>query len=408
MPRKQKSAGKAAAKVASANHTNCAAAAHADGSLPGDQTLPAGKAVAPVSPGGDLETVIAQIRYWHRQRVFAMEQRKRIDLALGAFLRMMLGWRKDLPDAERKAIAQRAQDLLDNPFAENSEWESVIAASTQARGPFATIEAKAVKEMSALAASLPVWPAFGEPIRGFGQASLAVIVAEAGDLSMYANPGKLWKRMGLAVMGDVRQGGLAKGASAAAWIEHGYSPARRSRMWNIGDALIKGNRDGEYRCVYLQRKAYELARDPEMQPIKAHRRAQRYMEKRLLRDLWRAWRRASVEVNTEGLLPAAARSASAALTSDVDVPSASTPAKAGKRRAASRASPDTTLPAATSSAQAERSAILETSTVVDLPSAAALNEKLGTGRIGVNQARDEYGLPPLPGGGRKRRVLTDA
>jgi hypothetical protein len=65
-------------------------------------------------------------------------------------------------------------------------------------------------------------------------------------------------------------------------------------MWNIGDALIKGNRAGKYRTFYLRRKEYELQRDPEMKPIKAHRRAQRYMEKRLLRDLWRAWRRTGV------------------------------------------------------------------------------------------------------------------
>jgi hypothetical protein len=102
--------------------------------------------------------------------------------------------------------------------------------------------------------------------------------------------------MGLAVMGagdgvdDIRQGGLRKGAAKDEWIEHCYSRQRRSRMWNIGDTLIKGNRDGDYRTAYLERKDYELQRDPDMQPIKAHRRAQRYMEKRLLRDLWQAWR----------------------------------------------------------------------------------------------------------------------
>jgi hypothetical protein len=116
-----------------------------------------------------------------------------------------------------------------------------------------------------------------------------VIVAEAGDLNNYANPAKIWKRMGLAVFDGKRQGGLPKTASAEEWIAHGYTRKRRSLMWNIGDALIKGNRDGEYRTLYLQRKDYEVARDPEMKPIQAHRRAQRVMEKALLRDLWVAW-----------------------------------------------------------------------------------------------------------------------
>jgi hypothetical protein len=38
------------------------------------------------------------------------------------------------------------------------------------------------------------------------------------------------------------------------------------------------------------------ARDPEMSDMHSHLRAQRCMEKRLLRDLWRAWRRAKVIV----------------------------------------------------------------------------------------------------------------
>lgn len=248
-----------------------------------------------------IRSTIDAIRAFHRERCFAMEQRKRCDLALGSFLRTQLGWRRDLPDDERKEIAKRADDLIlqgeavlrgkqkeiDQSYAEH---RGVIEAALQSRRPWDAIESAAVKQLGQLATNLPIWPTFGEPIRGFGPVSLAIIVAEAGDLANYATESKLWKRMGVAVMGDVRQGGLAKGASAEQWIAHGYNRQRRSRLWNIGDALIKGNRDGKYRQCYLKRKEYELAREPEMKPIKAHRRAQRYMEKRLLRDLWRAWR----------------------------------------------------------------------------------------------------------------------
>ncbi|MCC7253844.1 hypothetical protein [Hyphomicrobium sp.] len=273
-----------------------------------------------------------------------------MNLALGAFLRMVLGWRLDLPEKERKEIAAQAQALLDG--GERGEWADVIAATELAREPFDDIEARALKGMSRLASQLPVWAGFGASIRGFGPASLAVIVAEAGDLSNYANPGKLWKRMGLAVMGDVRQGGLAKGASKEAWIEHGYSPQRRSRMWNIGDALIKSNRDGEYRTLYLARKEYELARDPEMKPIKAHRRAQRYMEKRLLKNLWQAWRRAMAPTEPMYGLPAAPPSPQGAPQAKVEV------------------QPNTVVPAATSSAdEAERSAETCVPPVGRLPSA---------------------------------------
>lgn len=253
----------------------------------------------------DVGEAINLIRAWHRQRCFAMEQRKRIDLSLGSFLRMMLGWSQALPDAERKVIAEQVQELIATGDADG-DFSAVILASVAARKPFDDIEAKALKEMTALAKALPVWAAFGDGVRGFGAGSLAVIVGEAGDLSNYSTVAKLWKRMGLAVMDGVRQGGLGKGAGAEAWIEHGYNPLRRSRMWNIGDALIKGNRDGEYRSAYLARKEYELARDPECKPIKAHRRAQRYMEKRLLKHLWQAWRQTGEHLKPNYPMSAAA------------------------------------------------------------------------------------------------------
>lgn len=305
----------------------------------------------------DITSAVDRIRYWHRQRVFAMEQRKRIDLSLGAFLRLMLGWSKDKPEAERKKIAARAAALIKD--SDSDEWGAVIGASLMARKPFDKIEARCVKEMTLLAERLPAWPMFGESVRGFGPLSLAIIIAEAGNLSNYATPSKLWKRMGLAVMGGIRQGGLSKNASAETWIAHGYNRKRRSRMWNIGDCLIKSNRDGVYRQLYLTRKQYELARDPEMKPMKAHRRAQRYMEKRLLKNLWQAWRRAIPDVKTELSLPAAnssaqaERSAMGEMETSKCLPSASIPAQAGKRRATVTLKSSREMPAADHSASAE-------------------------------------------------------
>ena len=55
------------------------------------------------------------------------------------------------------------------------------------------------EHMMAFAKALPV-ASFVEETRGFGYLGLAQIVAEAGDLSNYANPAKLWKRFGLAVI----------------------------------------------------------------------------------------------------------------------------------------------------------------------------------------------------------------
>lgn len=266
-----------------------------------------------------LETTISDLRSEHRKRVFAMEQRKRTDLSLGWFLKTVLGWSKNLPDAERDAIAERAAEMIAigealakgkpvkaDPVFE--EWRPLILATIQARGPFDRIEADATKLMEKLAITLPVW-SWVEPIRGFGALGLATIVAEAGDLANYPTVAKLWKRMGLAVMDGVRQGGLLKTAAKADWIAHGYNRQRRSRMWNIGQSLVKGNQDGTYRTIYLARKEYERTKAEaagltvapagkipkgkqaeHMSHGHIDKRAQRYMEKRLLRDLWRAWR----------------------------------------------------------------------------------------------------------------------
>lgn len=281
-----------------------------------------------------LAPIIDEIRAWHRQRVFAMDQRKRSDLALGSFIRTQLGWSRALPKAEAEKINKAARDLIalgekvasgkataigDATF---GQWGAVILASIQGRSHWDAIELAAVKEMERLARSLPAWPSFGEPIKGFGVRSLAVIVGEAGDLSLYANPAKLWKRMGLAVMGGVRQGGLRKSASADEWITHGYNAKRRSLMFVVGDVLIKNQ--NEYRDVYLARKDFERAKAQAagltvapaakipakrkaefMSDGHIHRRAQRYMEKRLLKNLWQAWRLASSPAETSQYVPAA-------------------------------------------------------------------------------------------------------
>lgn len=287
------------------------------------------------------ETIEA-IRSENRERNFAMEQRKRIDLTLGAYLRTLLGWNPKLKKAESDKIKKYAKDLVlcgekrakkkPHELAESVDYkrfESVITASLLSRLPWNSIEDDRTKAMEKLAETLPVWNAFGKGIRGFGVRSLAVIVGEAGDLSNYANKGKLWKRMGLAVMGpgdglnDVRQGGLKKGkARSEDWIAHGYNPTRRARMYVIGDSLLK--QGTYYKKIYDDRKTYEqkravdngltIAPAAKIPKEKAseyisegiiHLRSQRYMEKRLLKDLWQAWKKAaqSVPIAATQLLP---------------------------------------------------------------------------------------------------------
>lgn len=168
----------------------------------------------------------------------------------------------------------------------DAEWFDPTYAHMEAfADPTRLASDRIARQMGKIAAKMHVagWVA---QQRGFGLKSFAEVIAETGDLDAYDNPAKVWKRMGLAVGDDGKGQRRQRGAAG---VLAGFSPRRRALMHVIGECLIKLN-DGIYRQSYDERKAYELARDPEMKPIHAHKRAMRFMEKRLLRDLWRAWR----------------------------------------------------------------------------------------------------------------------
>lgn len=258
--------------------------------------------VSPTTGLPDLAETIQVIRDLQIQRVHLIKQQIRQTNATGALIRRFCGWSPNLPEKERAAVNKRAARIID--AVENGEIldseDGQIAASlgpiiltdAQMREPLDKMRLNIEKRMAKAVKALPVYP-WAEAVRGFGALGLAIIVGEALDLSRYGNPAKLWKRMGLGMVSDRRQGNPGTDASADDWIAHAYNKRRRSSVWVLGDSLLKGNRDGEYRALYLTRKAYEHERALEMSKMHAHRRAQRYMEKRLLRDLWRAWRAAA-------------------------------------------------------------------------------------------------------------------
>lgn len=245
---------------------------------------------APTNPplrGDDLESddtqihaaiapLIAEIREQHRMRVDFHRAEKRLTLQIKSVCRRLCGG-----DKKEANLLYTALKGGDHPLADVALGYLMPLIAT--RDTLAEERKRPEKTLEKLALQLPVW-AWVKPINGFGKLGLAQIVAEAGDLSNYANPGKLWKRMGLAVI----DGQAQRRVSGAAALDHNYAPERRSLMYCIGDSLIK--KDNPYRALYLERKAYEETKTPDATKMLWHRRAQRYMEKRLLRDLWRAWR----------------------------------------------------------------------------------------------------------------------
>lgn len=238
-----------------------------------------------------LDSLIAEIREHHRWRVFFHRAEKSLVLQAKAQCRRVLN-RSDMSEKARASCKKEAEVLYkaingkgDHPLA--ITMQVFLAPTLEARDINHKARMHYEKAMTACAKQLPVWP-WVEGICGFGALGLAQIVGEAGDLGSYANPAKLWKRFGLAVI----EGRAQRRVSGEEALKHGFSPERRAAMFCIGDSLIK--KQNEYRALYLGRKEYEMSKLPESEggrKIVWHRRAQRYTEKRLLRELWKAWRR---------------------------------------------------------------------------------------------------------------------
>ncbi len=178
-------------------------------------------------------------------------------------------------------------------------WADVpmILASAQTRIVWDKMRDQVEKEMASLAKQLPVYP-WWKNIRGAGDIGLAKIVGEAGNLSKYRDKSALWKRLGLAVI----DGGRQRRVAGEAALLHGYSPARRSEIWNIADSLFRAqwrgaDEDanlparpiGPYGEYYGRRRTYLAATRPDVTAGHANNEARRYMTKALIRDLRGAW-----------------------------------------------------------------------------------------------------------------------
>ena len=148
------------------------------------------------------------------------------------------------------------------------------------------------KGISEAAGMLPVWE-WVSGIRGIGKLGLGVLIAETGNLSFYPKHYYVWKRLGVAVIDGERQRRVANNPELA--IRLGYNPERRSVLFLTSQGLMKQNKnpdgsDGYYRGLYVERKAHEAQKHPELIPMVHHLRALRYMSKIFVKHLWQAWR----------------------------------------------------------------------------------------------------------------------
>lgn len=221
---------------------------------------------------------VTMLREARRQYVDLVRAVTRLDLQMQSIARRAYDGDKD---EGRKALKAAIAEESGALFLATRPFVGAIEILAKER---AIQERRIVKLTSGLPGE-----SFVEAVRGFGRASFGAIVGEAGRLDGYPNHRHLWKRFGLAVIEGLGRQRRVAGEEAKL---HGFNPERRALMFVVGDCLLRAQTapGAPFRGIYDQRKAYEIARDAEIRPIVAHMRAKRFMEKALLRDLWRAWR----------------------------------------------------------------------------------------------------------------------
>ncbi len=244
--------------------------------------------------------IIAEIREQWRERQDHHNAEKRLTLQIKARCRRFCGGDKTEGGKLYTAMSGKKEHPLASDARAANIW--LLESRSIVEKHRKTLE----KRLCELARQLPVsewWCA----IKGCNALGLAALVGEAGDLNAYANPGKLWKRFGLQVYrGSAPSTWRRNGLPAKEWEEVGYAPRRRAVLFTIGTSLfMHSGMDGHYRLVYDAYKARKATELPDHTKKYIHNMAGRYMEKRLLKHLWQAWRAANPEAAPSEALPPA-------------------------------------------------------------------------------------------------------
>lgn len=259
--------------------------------------------------------IIDELKKVQRQRVVVMKSRNMMANRLQSIIAGTLGYYSDMPEDERKAVFKSAAQLIKDVVKGKAPhvYGNIITTTMIGIDAFQIAMDEYEKEMEKRAKELPVakWVAKPEQ-RGFGLLSLATIVGEAGDLSGYSNPGKLFKRMGCAprtfegqtLMGSTWKSGREGSLPAAEWSAFGYSPRRRSIAYLIGENIVRGNYLGKasdtesedegrpagpYRAHYLSKKERAHEVHPDWSDMRCHRHGMLLATKRMLKNLWIEW-----------------------------------------------------------------------------------------------------------------------
>ena len=275
---------------------------------------------------GNLSEICQQLQGLQRQRVGLMGSGLALSNHLRANVANIGGYHAGLEESDRKTRHLEAQKIIDSVLAGETSGISgdvigLITAIGHSIKYFEKLLKPIEKKQLQLAKLLPAVAWVNHPDqRGFGLSLLAQIVGECGDLNNYANPGKLWRRMGCAPYESRKHNRMPStwrsakpSLSADEWEDCGYCPRRRALAFLVGECMVKLNQ-GPYRARYDQAKANAVAKHPEWAGKKDPAKGLHYnfhgnllTAKLLLKNLWIVWtggekQRETDEATAAGLL----------------------------------------------------------------------------------------------------------
>jgi hypothetical protein len=273
------------------------------------------------------QALIDEIKSLHRDHRFAVKQKSRIDRSLEAHIRVnVFGFSTFMDADERKKISKQALALIAdcrNGKQTDDLLTTLVVTSDQSSLMWDAIEKDRRKLLEKAARKLPAH-GFVKSVRGAGEHGFAQVIGEAGDLSLYANPSKLWKRLGLApyqglaMSSWMRKTWRPRALEKQEWIDNPFKPERYAIVAQIATHLCDhqveskaksgtkhGRPKGPYGEHYVRRREHTDITHSDWSDGHARADALRYTVKKFIRDLWVAWRQASLSMETSPPLPAA-------------------------------------------------------------------------------------------------------
>ena len=252
------------------------------------------------------------------RRKFFIKTINRQRSAATALVRRALGFDPNAEEKSRNKLNATAAKIVARAMGgkgcEIPGLESDLEVIAKSIAPLELVRHGVELEMKKIVRKLPIWTIWGKSVRGLGELGLAVVIGETGDLSNYANPAKVWRRLGLA---PFQKGGITMaaatwrskgGLTADDWTSYGYSPRRRAEIHScVGDPLFRQQTmiTGPYRLAYDRRRERTTQTHPDWTKMHSHVDGLRIMTKQLILDLWSESRRAGLRLLPSGRLPAA-------------------------------------------------------------------------------------------------------